>query len=244
MIEVEGLTVVLGGQPVLREVSLSVAPGQLTALVGPSGSGKTVLLKALCGLLPAAAGSVRIDGEEVVGRGEAELFEVRRRVGMLFQAGALFDDAAVLHNVAFPLLRRGVAEAEALERARTELGRVGLAHAEALFPHELSGGMRKRVGIARALVAGPAVALFDEPTAGLDPVSSARIMRLVAGARDAHGAAALAVGNELEALLPAADEALVLFDGRVAFRGPPAGLPASDDPRVRQFVAGGLEGPL
>ena len=238
MIQVTDLVVELDGRRVLDGVTLEVPAGTLTALIGPSGSGKTVLLKALCGLVPIASGSVRLGGDEVAGRAEHELFALRARVGMLFQGGALFDDRTVAGNVGFPLARRGVPEAEVAARVAAELGQVRLAGAADLIPSELSGGMRKRVGIARALVADPDVALYDEPTAGLDPVTSAKILDLLKAARDERGVTGLAAGHELESLLPACDAVCLLDAGRVRYHGPVAGLRDAADPMVHAFVTG------
>lgn len=238
MIEIEDLVVDLEGERVLDGVTLEVPAGTLLALIGPSGSGKTVLLKALAGLLPIASGSVRIAGEELRGRAEKALFGIRGRIGMLFQGGALFDDLTVAGNVGFPLARRGVAPAKVDARVRAELDRVRLAGAGDLSPSELSGGMRKRVGIARALIADPDVALYDEPTAGLDPVTSAKILAIVKGARDEGGLTGIAAGHELGSLLPACDAACVLDAGRVRYHGPVAGLETATDPFVHAFVTG------
>ncbi len=197
-----------------------------------------MLLKALSGLLPIASGSVTVGGEEVAGRSERDLFPVRARMGMLFQGGALFDDLTVAGNVGFPLARRGVPPEEIAARVTAELERVRLAGAADLMPSALSGGMRKRVGIARALVADPEVALYDEPTAGLDPVTSAKILGLLKTARDERGVTGLAAGHELTSLLPACDAVCLLDEGRVRYHGPVAGLEAAEDPMVHAFVTG------
>jgi phospholipid/cholesterol/gamma-HCH transport system ATP-binding protein len=244
MIALDGIGVTLDGVRVLDGVDLEVAPGRLLALIGPSGAGKSVLLKAICGLLPVESGRITVDGEVVSGRSEEALFPVRERIGMLFQQGALFDTLSVFDNVAFPLRRRKLPEDEVAARTHAELEAVRLGHAAQLLPGEISGGMRKRVGIARALVTDPPVALYDEPTAGLDPVTGAKILRLLRTACEARGVAAIAVGHELDTLLPASDDVAMLLEGRLLYRGDAEGLSEAAHPAVRQFVTGGLEGPL
>ena len=230
--------------PLFHEVSFSVAGGELLALTGPSGTGKTLLLKAACGLVPISAGSIFVGEESIDQAGDIELFAIRRRIGMLFQQGALFDTLSVLQNVAFPLLRRGISQDLARERALIELERVSLSRAKDLLPAELSGGMRKRVGIARALVADPPVALFDEPIAGLDPVTGARILDLVRTACDNRGVAAIVVGHETDTLLPACDSARILLGGNLAHFETALAARQAKDPAVRQLMTGSLEGPL
>ena len=188
-------------------------------------------------------GEVFVGGEPVHGRDEAALFEVRARIGMLFQGGALFDGMTVLENVAFPLLRRGFPRARAVERARAELRAVGLAGSEDTHPDALSGGMRKRAAVARVRVVAAPVCLWDEPTAGLDPLAAQRILDLVE-TPTREGAAGIAVGHELSTLLSRCRRAAMLMDGRLIYHGSVAGLRTAAHPAVRQFATGALEGPL
>ena len=227
-----------GAPPALDDVSLTVPRGKLLALIGPSGGGKSTLMKAAAGLVPISSGEIHVDGVPVQGRTDDELWPVRSRMGMLFQQGGLFDTLSVLENVSFPLARKGVCQDIARRRALLELERVGLSDAAHLLPAQLSGGMRKRVGIARALVTDPPVALFDEPTAGLDPVTGARILDLLRAACDEREVTAIAAGHEVGIMLRACDSAAVLIAGRLAYAGPADTTLAADDPNVRLYVAG------
>lgn len=214
-IRLDRVTVRYAGRTVLDQVSLEVAPGELVGLSGPPGSGKTTLLKVAAGLMRPDDGCAWLGTAEVSALWGAALDEVHLAVGMAFQNIALFDDKNAQENVALPLLRRGVPREEALARAAEELARVGLGAALSRMPQELSGGMRRRVGLARALVARPPFRFFDDPTAGLDPVASARVLRLVRGV---HGeAAGLAAAAEPDALARACDRMLLLEDGRLSW---------------------------
>jgi phospholipid/cholesterol/gamma-HCH transport system ATP-binding protein len=203
-----------------------------------------VLLKLLCGLLPADAGTIHIGDQEVTGRREEALVPVRRRIGMLFQNHALFDFLSVGENVAFPLVRRGVARAEIDERVRERLRAVGLAGNQDRMPSELSGGMKKRVGIARATVARPDLVIYDEPTAGLDPVTTSKIYDLIRADQAETGCTVVAVSSNVNALVDFTDTVAMLYQGRIRHQGPARAVRDAGDPVVRQFVRGELEGPL
>ncbi len=244
MITFQDVTIELNGVRALEEVSLCVEPGELMGLVGPSGAGKSVLLKAACGLIPVTSGRIEIAETPLNELSEDEILDLRRRIGMLFQQGALFDALSVFENVAFPLRRRDWPEQEITDRVLIELERVGLSHAAHLLPEELSGGMRKRTGIARALVTDPPVGLFDEPIAGLDPVTGSRILNLLRTASTERKVTSIAVGHELDTLLPVCDRVAMLLDGRLVYLGSASEMPEAEHLAVRQFFMGSEEGPL
>jgi phospholipid/cholesterol/gamma-HCH transport system ATP-binding protein len=234
-----------GRREVLDDISLTLAPGSRLGLIGPAASGKSVLLKLICGLEPPTRGEIELLGTNVVGRREADLGEVRKRVGMLFQNYALFDFLTVAGNVAFPLEQRGeLAEPIIAERVAARLRAVGLAGSEHKLTAELSGGMKKRVGIARATVADAELVIYDEPTAGLDPVTTQKIYDLLAADQQRTGATVLAVSSDVTALATFVDEIAFLYRGHITYRGPAATIADAPDPLVRQFVRGELEGPL
>jgi phospholipid/cholesterol/gamma-HCH transport system ATP-binding protein len=239
-----------GRREVLAGVSLEVARGTKLGLVGPAASGKSVLLKLVCGLEAPDAGAIDVLGETImslrsVGKREADLGELRRRIGMLFQNYALFDFLNVAGNVAFPLEQRGGLDAAAIaERVAVRLRAVGLAGSEHKLPAELSGGMKKRVGIARATVADAELVIYDEPSAGLDPVTTQKIYDLLADDHARTGATVLAVSSDVVALARFVDEIAFLYRGRISYRGPAATIADAPDPIVRQFVRGELDGPI
>jgi phospholipid/cholesterol/gamma-HCH transport system ATP-binding protein len=244
-IRVRGVAKSFGKTSLLAGVDLDVPGGSILGIIGPAAGGKSVLLKLLCGLEPVDEGSIEIGGQEVTRLREAELMAVRRRIGMLFQNYALFDFMNVGDNVAFPLVRRGGIEEEEIRRRVSErLRGVGLAGAEELMPSELSGGMKKRVGIARATVARPDIAIYDEPSAGLDPVTTSKIYDLLRADHAETGCTVVAVSSDVEALAGFADTIAMLYEGRVRYQGPAGAIADADDPVVRQFVRGELEGPL
>jgi phospholipid/cholesterol/gamma-HCH transport system ATP-binding protein len=199
----------------------------------------------LCGLVRADAGAVTACGQRIDGADEDRLMEVRQRFGMLFQNNALFDFMTVGENVAFPLKRLGELRADEIDRrVAAALRTVGLAGAEAKLPSQLSGGMRKRAALARAVIARPPILLFDEPTAGLDPVTTSKIYDLLRQERDETGATVVAVSSDVDALRSFAPRLAMLEGGRLRYDGPSAAIGNSDDALVRQFVSGSLEGPL
>jgi phospholipid/cholesterol/gamma-HCH transport system ATP-binding protein len=233
------------GKPLLRGIDLEVAAGTTLGIIGPAASGKSVLLKLLCGLMPADRGQITVAGCEVTATGDDALAGLRRRVGMLFQHSALFDFLSVRDNVAFPLARQRELSADEIDRrVRERLRQVGLAGSEDRMPAELSGGMKKRVGIARATVAQPELVLYDEPTSGLDPVTTSKIYELIRQEREETGCTVVAVSSDVKALLRFADHIAMLLDGRIHYHGPAAAVADASDPAVRQFVRGELEGPL
>jgi phospholipid/cholesterol/gamma-HCH transport system ATP-binding protein len=232
-----------GRRDVLSGVSLDVAPGAKLGLIGPAASGKSVMLKLICGLEQPDRGEIEVLGESVVGKREAELGELRKRVGMLFQNYALFDFLSVAGNVAFPLEQRG-GITDIAARVEARLRSVGLAGSEDKLTGELSGGMKKRVGIARATVADSELVIYDEPSAGLDPVTTQKIYDLLAADQARTGAAVLAVSSDVVALAQFVDEIAFLYRGHILYRGPAKTIADAADPIVRQFVRGELDGPL
>lgn len=234
-----------GRAALLRGVDLSVQRGTSLGIIGPAAGGKSVLLKLICGLLSVDRGQIAINGENIVGWSESELMAVRQQIGMLFQNYALFDFMTVGENVAFPLRRRGgMDEQEILESVRERLRRVGLAGNFDKMPSELSGGMKKRVGIARATIARPQLVIYDEPTAGLDPVTTSKMYDLIRDDQRQTGCTVIAVSSDVAALAQFADRIAMLYQGRIHHEGPAENIRDADDPVVRQFVRGELVGPL
>lgn len=245
MIQIEQLTKSFGGMPVLRGVDLEVPSGCLYGLIGPGASGKSVLLKMITGLLRPERGRVLVDGKDVHALSELELQQFRLRFGMLFQNNALFDYMTVGENIAFPLRRLyDLSEDEIAERVAERLRVVSLAGFEDRTPAGLSGGQKKRVGVARATIARGEIVLYDEPAAGLDPVTSQRIFDLLRAEQRAMNATVVMVSSDLDRLLTVTDRVGMLYRGRLIFDGTTEEAKASDDPRVRQFVHGLTEGPL
>jgi len=245
VIEVSDLHKGFGHTPLLAGVDMQILAGRRYGIIGPPACGKSVLLKLFCGLLPVDRGTIHVDGTDITGLREAELMPIRNRIGMLFQNYALFDFMTVFDNVAFPLVRRGgIDHHEIAERVSARLRAVGLAGTEELMPSELSGGMKKRVGIARATIARPDIVIYDEPSAGLDPVTTSKIFDLLLADQEETGATAIAVSSDVEALVRFTDTVAMIYQGQVRYQGPAATLRDADDPVVRQFVRGELEGPL
>lgn len=244
MIDVESLTVRLNRRVVLDSVSLRLADHQILGLIGPPESGKSTLLKTIASLVRPASGRIRCQEQRVDALGPEMRRLWQRRIGMSFQNDALFDALTVFDNIAFPLRRRRFAEDEVEHRVMRRLDEVGLVDARDQLPSAISGGMRKRVGIARATVIDPEIGLFDQPTAGLDPVSSSRILDLVVRLTESLGMATVVVSNDLPVLLPICDRVAMLHDGRLIYDGDPAGLRQADNPAVVQFATGADEGPL
>jgi phospholipid/cholesterol/gamma-HCH transport system ATP-binding protein len=231
-------------RPVLRHVNLEIPRGCLYGLVGPGASGKSVLLKCLAGLVRPRSGEVWVLGQNVMTLDELGLSALRQRMGMLFQNNALFDFMTVAENIGFPLRQRGAPDVEIRARTGERLARVGLSGFEERLPARLSGGQKKRVGVARATVAAAEVVLYDEPAAGLDPVTSQRIFDLLRAEQRAAGTTVVMVSSDLDRLLPVTDRIGVLLEGKLAFDGTVAEAKASDDAAVRQFVTGSPDGPL
>ena len=240
IIEVIGVEKGFESAPVLKGVSLELQKGETLVVMGGSGSGKTVLLRLIAGLMQPDAGHIRVFEGNIEHLGEEELLPIRRRLGYVFQGAALFDSLSVHENVAYPLREHTrLPEGEIRQRVIHFLSLVGLNDTIlGLLPAELSGGMRKRVGIARALVGEPEVMLYDEPTAGLDPTNSKLVTELIVQMREGVCDSSIVVTHDLELARSVADRVAVLIDGRFAAVGPPAEMTASSNSAVQAFLAG------
>ncbi|MCK6537939.1 MAG: ATP-binding cassette domain-containing protein [Polyangiaceae bacterium] len=244
MIELSGITKSFD-RPVLRGVNLRVPDGCLYGLIGPGASGKSVLLKIIVGLIRPDAGTVTIRGRDVFAMSDLELQEFRKQIGMLFQNNALFDFMTVADNIAFPLRRLfNLPEDEVRQRVAERLAVVSLPGFEDRLPSGLSGGQKKRVGVARATVAQAPIVLYDEPAAGLDPVTSQKIFDLLRAEQRAAGATVIMVSSDLDRLLTVTDRVGMMYRGQLIFDGTTQQAQESTDPYVHQFVHGIPEGPL
>jgi phospholipid/cholesterol/gamma-HCH transport system ATP-binding protein len=239
VITVENLTKAFGAQPVLQGVTLAVRRGEIVIVIGRSGGGKSVLLKHLLGLLRADSGRIVVDGVDITRLSGGALDAVRRRYGVVFQSGALFDSLSVFDNVAFPLRERTrLRRREIADRAEEKLAQVGLDGMGHKYPAEISGGMRKRVAIARALITEPEIVFFDEPTTGLDPILVNTIHRLIAELHATFRFTAVVVSHEIPEIFEIANQVAMLADGRIVEVGPVAAIQRSDNPVVQQFIRG------
>ncbi len=243
---IRGLTKAFGDKTVLDGIDLDVEAGTSTVVIGGSGSGKSVLLKCILGLIEPDAGTIAIDGQDVLRLPRLERERVNARIGMLFQAGALFDSLAVWENVAFGLLAQHKAtRADARQRAGAILAQVGLDPSVGdLSPAELSGGMQKRVGLARAIAGQPDILFFDEPTTGLDPIMGAVIDGLIVDCVKRLGSTAIAITHDMASATRIGDRAAMLFRGKLVWQGAAAELLDSGNPLVDQFTHGRREGPI
>ena len=239
MISIRQLTKNLGPQAVLRGVDLEIEKGQTCVVLGRSGSGKSVLLKHLIGLFQPTSGEVWVEGEEITHLPERRLGGIRKKIGMLFQSGALFDSMNVGENLAFPLREAGVKnEREIRERVAEALEMVDLAGEEKKMPEKLSGGMRKRVGLARTIVGRPECILYDEPTTGLDPIATDSINHLIRRLQKRLRVTSVVVTHDMRTAFTTADRIAFLHEGRIYFHGSVAGLRAAQDPVITDFIEG------
>jgi phospholipid/cholesterol/gamma-HCH transport system ATP-binding protein len=245
-IAVSGLTKSFGRKRVLDGVDLDCGAGESLVVIGGSGVGKSVLIKCILGLMRPDGGSIRIDGEETARLGRAAREEMMRRFGMLFQGSALFDSLRVWENVAFGLVQgRGMPREEARQIALEKLAAVGLGpEVGELSPAELSGGMQKRVALARAIAAEPEILFFDEPTTGLDPIMADVINRLIVDLVRGLGATAVSITHDMTSARKIADRIAMLHKGKIVWHGPTAEIDRTDNPFVDQFVHGRAEGPI
>ncbi|NMO91476.1 ABC transporter ATP-binding protein [Actinomycetospora sp. TBRC 11914] len=245
-IELEGVTKSFGGgPPVLDDLDLRLREGAITTVLGPSGTGKSVLLKHVLGLLEPDRGRVRVFGEDLWAMTLAQRRALRTRFGVLFQDGALFGSMDLFDNVAFPLRRHTeLDEDEVEEKVMTRLREVGLEDSKDKAPNEISGGMRKRAGFARALVMDPEILLFDEPDSGLDPVRTNLLTDLVLRIHEEHGGTYVLVTHDIATARKVSDDVGVLYRGRLVHSGPADEAFESDDEFVRQFLSGDSDGPL
>ena len=242
MIEVRGLVKQIGSQEILRGVDLTVAKGETLVIIGRSGGGKSVLLKHLIGLMQPDAGEIWIEGENITGLSERKLAAIRQKVGILFQGGALFDSMTVEENIAFPLEEAGERNAEVVRKKVAEMLEViELEGEEKKMPVNLSGGMKKRVGLARSIIRRPSCVLYDEPTAGLDPVVSDSINRLIRRLQQRFGVTSIVVTHDMKSAFHIADHIAYLHEGRIYFYGTIQELEVSDDPIIQDFLLGRSE---
>ena len=245
MIRIRGVKKRLGSKQVLDGVDLEIRTGESIVVMGRSGSGKSVLLKNIVRLMTPDEGSIEVDGVEIIGLPEAELNEVRKKFGFLFQGAALFDSMTVAENVGLPLREHlRLHEREVRERVRERLEWVGLKGVEDMKPASLSGGMRKRVGLARAIAMDPAFVLYDEPTTGLDPIMADVIDQLIRTLQKRLGATSIVVTHDLTSAYKVADRLAMLHDGRIIYTGTPDEWRATTNPLIRQFIEGSSVGPI
>lgn len=245
IIEFRNVHKAFGHQKVLDDVSITIPRGKTTVIIGPSGTGKSVTIKLLVGLLKPDAGEICVSGREITRLKERDLYEIRKKFGMLFQDGALFDSMTVGENIAFPLRQHTKkSDREIKEIVAMRLAQVGLPGIEYKFPGELSGGMRKRVGIARALVLEPEIVLFDEPNSGLDPVMSDAIDKLILKLQQELGMTFVVISHDLDGTFQIADRIAMLYKARCIAEATKDEVKNSDNPILRQFFSRSSEGPI
>ncbi len=245
VIECVAVEKAFGRHRVLTGVDCQIPRARITVIMGPSGTGKSVLLRHFVGLLAPDRGDVLVEGRSVPAMREPELLALRREMGMLFQDGALFSSMSLYDNVAFPLRQHTrKSEREIREIVMARLSEVGLSGAEGRMPNELSGGMRKRAGFARALVLQPRILLFDEPDSGLDPVRTALLCRLIREIQRRYGSTAVVISHDTKAVFEVADNVILLHGGRVVEQGTKEQFRTSGHPFTRQFIRGAAQGPL
>ncbi len=245
-ISLRGVTKSFGTKKVLQGIDLDVAAGESVVVIGGSGTGKSVLLKCILGLMRPESGSIKIDGEESVGLSDGGRADIMRKFGMLFQGGALFDSLRVWENVAFgPIQSDGMAPAKAKDIAIATLGNVGLGpEIGELYPSELSGGMQKRVALARAIARKPEIIFFDEPTTGLDPIMADVINDLIVKCVSDLGATAVSITHDMASARKIGHRIAMLYDGKLIWQGPVGDIDRSGNAHVEQFIHGRAEGPI
>ncbi len=237
--------VAFGAQVVLKSISLEVERGETFVLMGPSGHGKTTLLKTMAGLITPRNGRVFINEQDFSTLGGAAALEVLKKLGMLFQKNALFDSFTCGENIAFPLRETTELSAGEIQtKVDLFLDAVGIAHAKNLYPDEISGGMQKRLGIARALALNPEIIFYDDPTAGLDPITSRKIVELIKELQKKNGSTVVAITNDVNRAYQMADRIALVVDQELIVTGSPEETKKHPDPRVQQFIRGDLKGPL
>src|SRR5216117_136297 len=243
MIAVRSLAKKIGQQEILRGIDLEVSTGETLAIIGRSGGGKSVLLKHLVGLMRPDAGEIWIQAQNIIGLNERQLRAIRQKVGILYQGGALFDSMTVEDNIAFPLREAGERDAKILHSKVAEMLEVmEMEGEEAKMPESLSGGMKKRVGLARAIIRRPSCVLYDEPTAGLDPVVADSINRLIRRLQQRFGMTSVVVTHDMKSAFDVADRIAYLHEGRIYFNGTASELQQSSDPLIQDFLLGRSDG--
>ncbi len=247
MIQFQNLHKRFGERQILKGIDLNIVRGKTTVILGVSGGGKSTIIKHIVGLLKPEEGGIIVDGTQIVGCSEKEMRAIRKEVGFLFQSGALFDSMNVFENVAFPLREHTkMSEEEIHKNVFSKLSMVGLKPDDiaTLFPDELSGGMRKRVGLARTIVLEPKIILYDEPTSGLDPVTSDHITQMIIKLQDKLGVTSVLISHDINESFKAGDYFAMLFDGKIVAYGNEEEIKSSEHPAVQQFLHGRSEGPI
>jgi len=245
MIDIVNLRKGFGKQQVLNGLNLRVLNKELVAVIGRSGGGKSVLLKHLIGIIKPDDGKILIEGVDITAVRGRELDRVREKFGVVFQEGALFDSLTVYENIAFPLREKTrTGKAEVRDRVVQALEDVGLREMGDKYPAEISGGMKRRVALARALITEPKIVLFDEPTTGLDPIISSSIHRLITKTHKKYGFTGFIISHEIPEIFDVADKIAMLYNGTIIETGTPEEFKRSENPYVRQFISGSLEGPI
>ncbi|MBW2091788.1 MAG: ABC transporter ATP-binding protein [Deltaproteobacteria bacterium] len=245
MIQIKDLHKTFGDVSVLKGLNLNIEPGQITFIIGRSGGGKSVLIKLIIGLLKPDSGQILVDGRDIVPFGEHSLNRMRHRFGMLFQNAALFDSMTVGENIAFPLVAHsGLKEKEIKELVKQKMAMVGLEGVEDKMPSEISGGMRKRAGLARAIILEPEILLFDEPTTGLDPIMAEMIDDLILHIQQRTNVTSIVISHDIPAALRIAHKVAMIYEGQIVIYGTPEEIQASDNPVVLQFLKGEGDGPM
>lgn len=245
MIELKDVTMKFGSTILLNQINLKIGEGQTSVLIGPSGQGKSTLMKIMAGVLVPTSGSVHIDGKDLLTTRGKERDLLLRKMGMLFQKNALFDSLTVGENIGFPLRETtSLSEAEIAKKIDFFLEAVGIGHAKNLFPDEMSGGMQKRLGIARALALKPQIIFYDDPTAGLDPITSRNIVKLIQDLKKESKSTVVAITNDMNRAYQMADQIIMVIEGNALITGNPTQTQKHSDPRVHQFITGALDGPL
>ncbi len=245
IVEIRNLGYTVSGRPVFEGLDIDIPRGRVTAIMGPSGTGKTTLLRLITGQVSASSGSIQVAGQDMRTLRRADLYVLRRRMGMLFQNGALLTDLSVFENVAFPIREHtDLAERLIRQLVLTKLQAVGLRGAAGLMPSELSGGMTRRVALARAIVMDPEILIYDEPFVGLDPISMGVILRLIRRLNDALGLTSIVVSHNVQEISTVADTVFLLSGGKVVAHGTPQQLQTYPSEIVRQFVGGLPDGPV
>jgi len=245
LVKVRGLTTVLNGKTIFDALDLDIPRGKVTAIMGPSGTGKTTLLKHITGQMRADAGSIHVNGENVAQLSRERLFKLREGIGYLFQNSALLTDFDVFENVAFPLRQHTKLPEELIRNlVLMKLQAVGLRGAARLMPDELSGGMARRVALARAIVFDPMLILYDEPFVGLDPVALNQVLKLIRTLNQTLGITSVLVAHELAAVQQVADHVFLIANGKVVAQGDPRAIANDGSPWTRQFFGGGADGPV
>ena len=250
-IRLRDLRYVVGGREILGGISLDVEREEILCVMGLSGAGKSTVLRCIAGLVSATSGELWIDTVNIVGMSERALLPIRAKMGVVFQYAALFDSMNVYANIAFGLQRgprckefKKITRTEIARRVEEHLKEVGLPGIETRLPPELSGGMRRRVGLARALATEPEIVLYDEPTSGLDPVTAAAIDHLIVRTRDTKHVTSIVVSHDMQSIFRIADKILMLYEGKAQIYGTPDEVRNSSDPIVQQFIKGEVEGPI